>query len=148
MWTRFADLDTDFSAFDELRRNLDRVWEELEPEAQTSWRASALWPRVNAYDAGQSFVLEADVPGMTEKDLKLTVDGSTVTLEGERAADAPEGFSAHRLERGGFKFSRSFKLPFKADAERCEATVKEGVLTVTLPKVKEAQPRQIAVRAS
>jgi HSP20 family protein len=148
MWTRFGDFDEGFSVFDELRRRLDGVWNDFEPEYPVSWRATAVWPRVNAYDAGQSFVLEADVPGMTQKDLKLTVNEATVTLEGERKSDAPEGYSVHRQERGGFKFSRSFTLPFKADPERCEAAVKDGVLTVKLPKAKEAQPRQIAVRAS
>jgi HSP20 family protein len=146
MWTRFGDFDEGFSVFDELRRKLDRVWDDYEPEP--AWRTAAAWPRVNAFDTGQSFVLEADVPGMTQKDLRLTVNESTVTLEGERRSDAPEGYSIHRQERGGLKFSRSFTLPFKADTERCEATVKDGVLTVKLPKAKEAQPRQIAVRAS
>jgi HSP20 family protein len=100
------------------------------------------------YDAGGNLVLEADVPGMTQKDLRLTVNESTLTLEGERKSDAPEGYSVHRQERGALRFSRSFTLPVKTDSERCEATVKDGVLIVKLPKAKEAQPRQIEVRAS
>jgi HSP20 family protein len=148
MWTRFGDFDDGFSVFDELRRRLDRVWDDFEPDAPPAWPATAAWPRVNAFDAGQSFVLEAYLPGMTQKDLRLTVNESTVTLEGERKSDAPEGYSVHRQERGAYKFSRTFTLPYKADAERCEATVKDGVLTVKLPKAKEAQPRQITVRAS
>ena len=149
MWTRFGDFEQGLSVFDELRRRLDRVWDDFEPEPpRASFRTNAGFPRVNAFDAGQSFVLEADVPGMTQKDLRLTVNESTVTLEGERTAEAPEGYSVHRQERPGIKFSRSFTLPYKADAERCEATVKDGVLTVRLPKAKEAQPRQITVRAS
>ena len=148
MWTRFGSFDQELSVFDELRRRLDRVWDDFEPDSPATWPATAAWPRVNAFDAGQTLVLEADVPGMTQKDLRLTVNESTVTLEGERKNDAPEGYSVHRQERGGYKFSRSFTLPYKADAERCEATVKDGVLTIKLPKAKEAQPRQISVRAS
>jgi HSP20 family protein len=158
MWTRFGDFDQGFSVFDEVRRRLDRVWDEFEPDAPEGrghpasagprWRTTAAWPRVNAFDAGQSLVLEADVPGMTQKDLRLTVNESTVTLEGERKSDAAEGYSVHRQERAAYRFSRSFTLPFKADAEKCEATIKDGVLTVKLAKAKDAQPRQIAVRAS
>jgi HSP20 family protein len=148
MWTRFGEFDQGFSVFDELRRRLDRVWDDFEPEPTRGFFRAAAWPRVNTYDTGQSLVLEADIPGMTQKDLRLTVNENTLTIEGERKNDAPEGYSVHRQERGGFRFSRSFTLPFKADAERSEATVKDGVLTVTVPKAKEAQPRQITVRAS
>jgi HSP20 family protein len=150
MWTRFGDVDRSFALFDELRRRLDRVWEDFEPadgSSRGAWETSA-WPRVNVYDEGTSLVVEAEVPGISQKDLRLTVNESTITLEGERKSDAPEGYSVHRQERGALRFSRSFTLPVKTDSERCEATVKDGVLVVKLPKANEAQPRQIEVRAS
>jgi HSP20 family protein len=145
MWTRFGDVDRSFLVFDELRRRLDRVWDDFEPAPGAP---GVSWPRVNVYDAGANLVLEADVPGMSQKDLRLSVNESTLTLEGERKSDAPEGYSVHRQERGALRFSRSFTLPVKTDSEHCEATVKDGVLVVKLPKAKEAQPRQIEVRAS
>jgi HSP20 family protein len=150
MWTRFGDVDRSFTLFDELRRRLDRVWEDFEPvdgSPTVTWD-TASWPRVNVYDEGTNLIIEAEVPGINQKDLRLTVNESTITLEGERKSDAPEGYSVHRQERGAFRFSRSFTLPVKTDSERCEATVKNGVLVVKLPKAKEAQPRQIEVRAS
>jgi HSP20 family protein len=150
MWTRFGDVDRSFTLFDELRRRLDRVWEDFEPadgSPTVTWD-TASWPRVNVYDEGTSLVIEAEVPGINQKDLRLTVNESTITLEGERKSDAPEGYSVHRQERGAIRFSRSFTLPVKTDSERCEATVENGVLVVKLPKAKEAQPRQIEVRAS
>lgn len=147
MWTRFTDMDRSSAVFDELRRRFDRVfWEDNEPGDGASGTTS--WPRVNVYDEGSSLVLEADVPGLSQKDLRLTVNESTITLEGERKSDAPEGYSVHRQERGPVRFSRSFSLPVKTDSDRCEATVKDGVLIVRLPKAKEAQPRQIEVRVS
>jgi HSP20 family protein len=150
MWTRFGDVDQGFVLFDELRRRMGRVFEDFDPE---TYEPSATWgtggfPRVNVFDAGSSLVLVADVPGMSQKDLRLTVNESTITLEGERKSDAPDGYSVHRQERDAYKFSRSFTLPVKTDAEHCEATVKDGVLTIRLPKAKEAQPRQIQVRAN
>jgi HSP20 family protein len=149
MWTRFGDVDRSFAVFDELRRRLDRVWEDFEPGEGAQGAGSATsWPRVNVFDAGSQIILEADVPGMSQKDLRLTVNESSLTLEGERRSDAPEGYSVHRQERGAIRFSRSFALPVKTDSEKCEATVKDGVLVVKLPKAQEAQPRQIQVRAS
>jgi HSP20 family protein len=150
MWTRFGDVDRSFVLFDELRRRLDRVWDDFEPadSGPTGAWDTASWPRVNVYDEGTSLIVEAEVPGISQKDLRLTVNESTITLEGERKSDAPEGYSVHRQERGALRFSRSFTLPVKTDSERCEATVKDGILVVKLPKAKEAQPRQIEVRAS
>jgi HSP20 family protein len=152
MWTRFGDVDRSFVLFDELRRRLDRVWEDFEGDGGDGVsRASGIggaWPRVNVRDAGTSLVLEADVPGMSEKDLRISINDATLTLEGERKSDAPEGYSVHRQERGALRFSRTFTLPVKLDSEHCEASVKDGVLVVKLPKAKEAQPRQIEVRAS
>jgi HSP20 family protein len=85
---------------------------------------------------------------MTQKDLRLSVNESTLTLEGERKNAAPAGYSIHRQERGAYEFSRSFSLPFKADAAECASSVKDGVLTVKVTKAKESQPRQIEVRAT
>jgi HSP20 family protein len=150
MGTRYGDVDTGLAVFDELRRRLDRVWADLEPggnDARLAWGAGG-FPRVNVYDAGTSFKIEAEIPGMSQNDIRLTVNETTLTLEGERKSDAPEGYSVHRRERGSLRFSRSFTLPTKTAAEHCEATVKDGVLTITLPKAKEAQPRQIEVRAN
>jgi len=93
-------------------------------------------------------VLEADVPGLTEKDIQLTVTQDSLGLSGERKLDALEGYSVHRRERGAQRFSRAWALPTHVDSERVEASVKNGVLTVTLPKAAEARPRQIAIKAS
>jgi HSP20 family protein len=106
------------------------------------------WPRTTLEDTGSAFVLRAEVPGLDEKAIELSVDESSVRLKGERPDLAPEGYSVHRKERAAYRFARSFALPTKADPEKVEAVVKSGVLTVTLPKAKEAQPRQISVRGS
>ena len=67
-------------------------------------------------------------------------------MRGERKPDAPQGAFVHRQERAPVKFSRSFALPCKVDPEKSGATLKNGVLTITLAKASEAQPRQIAVK--
>ena len=92
-------------------------------------------------------VLHAEVPGLADKDIKITMNQDVLTLEGERRVLAPEGYSVHRKERSSVRFARSFTMPCKVDVERVGATVRDGLLTITLPKTPESQPRRIAVRS-
>lgn len=131
-------------AFD-LFRQLDRLFAGAEPE---SWEEEARFPRVSFDDKGDAFVVRAELPGLTEKDLELTATATTLALRGERKVEAPEGYSTHRSERSSFRFARTFELPAKVDSGRVEARLEHGVLTVTLPKAPEAQPKQISVKAS
>jgi HSP20 family protein len=105
------------------------------------------WPRTNLCDAGGEILLVAEVPGLGQKDVLISATQDVLTLSGERKADAPEGYSVHRKERAGVKFSRSFALPCRIDVEKTSATVKNGIVTVTMAKAPEAQPRKIAVKA-
>jgi HSP20 family protein len=126
----------------QLRRELDRLFGEFEHTV------TAPSTSLGFEDEGSSFVLHADVPGLTEQELQISVAGNTVTLRGERKVEAPEGYSAHRRERSTVRFARSFELPARVDADKVTATLKQGVLTLTLPKAAEAQPRQISVKAA
>ena len=131
-------------AFD-LFRQLDRLFAGVEPEVSEQ---EGRFPRVSFDDKGSEFVVRAELPGLTEKDLELTATATTLTLRGERKVEAPEGYSAHRSERSSFRFARTFELPAKVDSGRVDARLEHGVLTVTLPKAPEAQPKQISVKAS
>jgi HSP20 family protein len=151
MFSRFGDASRDFALLDEFRRRMDRVWEDMDsswlgsPSGRT--HSSSAWPKVNLYDEGSNLVLKADVPGLSEKDVHVTLNESGIAISGERKLAPPEGYSAHRQERTSFSFSRSLTLPCKVNPEQTQALVKNGVLTVTLAKAPEAQPRQIAVQA-
>jgi HSP20 family protein len=148
MWG-LNDLDRTFDAFDELRRRMDRVFADFDGRgAAPGLAAPGEAPRANVYDTGAELVVEAELPGVAEKDLQLTVTADTLTLAGERKVAIPEGYSVHRRERPGYSFSRSFALPVKVDAEHATANLALGVLTVTLPKAAEVRPRQISVKAS
>lgn len=143
MLTRFGDFDSSFAVLDELRRRMNRLWDEYDDTPH----ANAAWPRFNLFDTGAALVVTADVPGLGEKDLELKLNDGTLTVSGERKVVAPEGYSVHRQERPAFKFTRSFALPVKVDGERTTATVKDGVLTISLAKAAEAQPRQIPIKS-
>jgi HSP20 family protein len=147
MFTRFGDLDRTLALMDELRRRMDRVWDDFDGGLSPAVSPSAAWPRINVFDAGSNLLLRADVPGMSDKDLQISLHSDSLSVSGERKADAPEGYSVHRQERTAVKFARSFTLPCKVNAEQAAASVRDGVLTITLPKAPEAQPRKISIRA-
>ncbi len=147
----FGSLDRELSSLSDLRRQMDRLFTDFERGwgVGTGLRQDAgSWPRVSLHDAGSELRLRAELPGVSEKDLNITVEQSALTLRGERKADIPEGYAVHRQERGTTAFARSFALPSRIDAEKANATLKNGILELTLPKVPEAQPRQIQVRTS
>lgn len=154
MLSRFGDFENTLALMEELRRRMDRVWEDVDPS--WAWQpalprsrslSASVFPQINLFDAGSNLVLKADVPGLSEKDVQVSLNESGISVSGERRVVAPEGYAAHRQERSQVKFSRSLALPCKVDPEQATATVKNGVLTVTLAKAPEAQPRQITVRS-
>lgn len=156
MLTRFDDFDRTFAAMDQLRRRMDRIFDDRAPrrdtlrsnladEVERAW--SGRFPRITFADTGASLVLQADVPGLGEKDVQLSIHQDVLSVSGERRSDAPEGYLAHRQERAPLKFARSFTLPCKVDPEKSTATIKNGVLTITLAKAASVTPRQIAVKA-
>lgn len=147
MLSRLSELENTFALMDELWRRMDRVWDDAEPSWGARATASSVFPRINMFDTGPTLVLQADVPGLSDKDVEVSLDGNRVCIVGERKATAPEGYAARRQERRAVKFSRKLTLPCAVDASATQATVKDGVLTVTLAKSAEAQPRQISVQA-
>lgn len=140
----FADFGRSYGPHSQLRRELDRLFGDF--ERSVAWSPAA--SQVSFEDDGQNFVFRADVPGLTENDFQINVAGNTLTLRGERKLEVPEGHSVHRRERSAYRFDKSYELPARVDAEKATATLKHGVLTLTLPKVAEAQPRQISVKAA
>lgn len=140
----FAEFGRSHTSHGQLRRELERLLGGFEQSSSYAPHANA----VTFQDDGNNFVLQADVPGLSEKDFQIDVAGSTLTLRGERKLDVPEGYTVHRRERSAFHFAKSYELPARVDGEKATATLKHGVLTLTLPKAAEAQPRQISVKAA
>lgn len=137
MLRRVTDFDRPLDVFAELRRQMDQVWEDFDVASS---------PRLSLSDAGESLVVEADVPGVTEKDIDLTLADGVLAVTAERKLVDPQGYAPRRHERTAFRFSRSITLPCRVDPEKTTATVKDGVLTITLAKAEEARPRQIRVK--
>lgn len=145
MTTFWMDLSDPYRAFDTLRRRMDQAFREYDEGAGS--RARPGGPSIDLRDNKDAFVLTAEVPGLTEKDVTITVTADSLTVQGERKSAAPEGYAVHRQERAPLRFARSFAMPARVDVEKVTATVKHGVLTVHLPKHPESQPKSIAVKA-
>jgi HSP20 family protein len=141
------DFERTFAAMDELRR---KVQEALDSSAQWNGEAGAFSraPAMNLWDAGGQLVLKADVPGVAEDDINVQLTQDVLTVSGQRRLSNPEGYSVHRQERTPLQFSRSFTLPCQVNGDAIAASLKDGVLTVTLPKAPESRPRQITVKAA
>jgi len=128
-----------FRDFPRLSRDLDRLFYALE-------RPQAPAPRVTFEEREEAWILRSELPGFSEKEIELSVTGSTVTLKVERKAEAKE--SEEQTQAASYRYERSFELPTKVDAEKVTAELKLGVLTVTLAKAAETRPKQITVKAA
>lgn len=147
MWTRGRDIDRMFGAMDLLRSRMNRVFPDFDRwyGDNYSWMAREGFPPANLYDTGDQLMLKAEVPGVAREDLHVRIQGNYLEISGNRKADAPEGYQAHRVERSNASFSRSFTLPYDVDADKVEAGLKNGVLTLLLPKSEAAKPKKITI---
>jgi len=128
--------------FERLLSSQDRVW------GNACYSAPTGSPEVDIIDEGSQLKLSASLPGLSEKDLELQLTAEGVVLRGERKVSVPDGYTARRRERRTYAFERTIRLPMQIDPDKAEASLTNGVLTVTLPKAEAAKPRNIAVRTA
>lgn len=144
--------------FASLRREIDRLFDDFE---WGSWRSpfrrglfdvepflrgEVTWgkvPAVDVADTASGYEVTAELPGLDEKNIEVKISDGTLTIKGEKKEEKEEKKRDYYLsERHYGSFQRSFSVPDGVDAEKIEATFKNGVLTVTLPKTAEAQKKQ------
>ena len=121
-----------------MQHQINRLFQSTLPTRQSAF------PAVNLYDDGETFHLRAEVAGLDIDKLDLSVAGDVLTVKGQRSEDERQG-SYHRRERIGSTFSRSVTLPDSVDGERVNASYKDGILEVHLPRAPEVRPRKIAI---
>ncbi len=104
-------------------------------------------PAVNMWEAGDSVLVELEVPGLRSDQVDISVVGNQLSLKIERPDLRQEGVTYHRRERPVGSFARVVRLPAEVDTARVQAELSDGVLTITLPKAESAKPRKIEVTA-
>jgi HSP20 family protein len=116
-------------------------------DAPSGSSATRRWvPAMDLVEAGDQFVLRADLPGMSEEDIEIELEDGTLTVSGERKAEheqREEGF--YRVERAFGAFSRSLTLPKGIDADAVSASFDRGVLEIRIPKPEARKPRRISI---
>jgi len=103
-------------------------------------------PTIDLYEDDEGFYLAADVPGFKRENFQISYENRTLTISGEKPQEEIEGVRYHRRESFAGRFQRSFSLPVDIDADKITAELKDGVLTVFLPKHEATRPRQISVK--
>lgn len=136
----------------QLRTDMDRFFSDL-TRGLPNWPnlpqgAVRSFPAVNVWETDHELFAEAEVPGLKESEIDIFVVGNELTLKGERRASEQPEAAYHRQERGTGSFTRVVHLPVDVDSARVSATLRDGVLTVTLPKAETAKPRKIQVVSS
>lgn len=141
-WDPFRDMS---KAQEQMNRFLeDAFLRRTSDSSLTTWA-----PEVDIHETGDALVLEADLPGMEEKDLDVRVENNTLTIRGDRKFEKKVSEENYlRVERSYGSFSRSFSLPHTFDAESVQADYRNGVLTIRVPKREEAKPRQVKVNVA
>jgi len=144
-----ADLIPWRGEIDRLRDEMDRLYERL-----FDWRPFRRFPMegewvpwVDISETAKNIVVSAEIPGMEAKDIDVSLDGSVLTLRGERKHEKEEKEeNYHRVERAYGSFFRSIQLPAEVDSSKVKASYKRGVLKITLPKVKKQESKKIEVK--
>jgi len=133
--------------FDTMRDLM--TWDPFRALTQPLGRESGFAPAFEVWETPEAFVFEADLPGVEEKDVDISVTGNRLTVSGERHSEQrEERGNYYALERSYGSFSRSFTLPEGVDADSVDAGLANGVLTIHAPKRAEVQPRKIKIGSS
>ncbi len=145
MYRRYR-IPTAWREVDRLQREMNRLFENYYPDRV---RAAAGYPAMNVWASEDGLKVTAELPGLNTDDLDISVVGQTLTVNGQRKRDElPQDARYHRQERGFGKFSRSIQLPFAVDVKKVEATFKDGILHIDLPRAEADKPRKIAVKVA
>ncbi len=140
-----------FLEFEALQEEVNKLFEDYRAPEPRGLFEGSYSPAVDVIENDDRFEVICDVPGMDSKDIETSISGNVLTIKGERKGYNHQGNGKERQiaadTRVG-RFQRTIQLPMPVNASRVEAVLKDGVLSILLPKAEELKPRQIAVKAS
>jgi HSP20 family protein len=107
---------------------------------------SRLFPPADVIENKDSFIVRAELPGLKKEDIKVTLQNNVFTINGEKKKEQEvKDQTFHKVERSYGTFHRSFELPVQVNPDDIKAEFKDGILTVELPKIEEAKPKEISI---
>jgi HSP20 family protein len=139
-----------FREVTKLRNEMDRLWDDYFGSGRRAFKPlEGTWvPSVDVSETADKIVVKAEMPGMDIKNIDISLSGDILTIKGEKKTEREakeENF--HLVERGYGTFARSLQLPVGVEADKIEASYKQGVLTVTCPKKEEVKAKAIEIKA-
>lgn len=135
-----------FFEFERMRREMNRLAEGLKT-GLPAFSTAGVFPLTNVTEDSNNFYIRAELPGMNNEDIEISLTGNSLSISGQRIIPK-EGDTVryHRREREAGKFSRMISLPGSVDTDKVEASFKDGILTIVLPKSEAMKPKQIQVK--
>ena len=143
-----------WNPFEEFENLLDRYnksgGKNLGKQYNTDLSFADWAPSVDIEEAEDKYVIKADLPGVDKKDIDVKLENGVLSIRGEKQTEKEtgKGTKRHRTERFHGTFARSFTLPDAVKAEKVDASYKDGVLSLTIPKAEEAKPKSIDIKVS
>lgn len=135
-----------WAEFERIRRNMDPLSRNF-ANGDVNYPSATVFPPLNVYEEKEQLIIKAEIPGVKSDDLDISLEGETLTLAGTRKkySDEDDNKSFHRREIERGTFSRAISLPTKVDPDKISASLKNGILTITISKAAEIKPRQVKV---
>ena len=148
-WYPFGSIRRRGDVFNDLsgiQQEMNRLFDEFFGERRQELAEGTWLPSVDVSETGEEIVVRAELPGLSKDDVELNLQDNVLTLKGEKKQEnKEEKEDYHRVERSYGSFSRSFTLPAGVDPENVQASFKDGVLVIALPKVEEAKQKKIEI---
>jgi len=131
-----------------LREEMEDLFEPMLGEGGDGWGTRMLAPPIDLSETDATVQARLDLPGVDPKEIDIQVSGNQLTIAGERKEEKEEkGELYHRIERRCGRFSRSISLPCSVNEDKIDATYRDGVLSITLPKTEAAKSKKIEVKS-
>jgi HSP20 family protein len=130
-----------------FQNEMNRLFESFFGRSTTV--SSGVFPPVNVYQTADALIVTAELPGIKAEEIQIDVEDDSLLLHGERRVEHHDGqVSYHRRERDSGSFSRKIAFGQRIDAQRVSADLKDGILTVTLPRARETMPHKVQIKTS
>ncbi len=139
-----------FEDIEKMRSEMDRLWDTFlfgVPQKRDLWEETAWLPPADVSETKNEIVVNVEAPGMDPKEFDISLSEGTLTIKGEKKQEkAEEGENFHLVERTYGSFTRSILLPQEVEGDKIRASYKNGILTVTVPKIEEAKRKEIKIK--
>ncbi len=137
-----------FRELERMRREMDRIWDSFFERRPVRAEEEAEWlPTLDVSETKDNYVVKAELPGIDPKDIDISLMNDILTIKGEKKQEKEEKEeNYHLIERTYGSFTRGIRLPGQVQSDKINASFKNGVLKVTLPKTEEAKKKEIKIK--